>query len=131
MATITWDPKIMATGIPEVDAQHQEWIRRYNQFDDAIRQGKGIEAVQSTLDFFIQYAEIHFQLEEKIMDERHSPSAQANRVDHDHIRNILNRYKAYEKEYGCSIGEVIGLKLRMDEWLIKHILTIDIQLRDS
>lgn len=131
MARITWDSKTMSTGVPEVNAQHQEWLRRYNQFDDAIRQGKALEVVHSTLNFFIQYAEFHFKFEESVMDERLCSAAQANHVDHQLMRNILSAYQAYEKQYGYSIGEVIGLKLRMDQWLIKHILTIDIQLRDS
>ena len=61
MATIIWNPKTMATGVPVVDAQHQEWIRRYNEFDEAISQGKGMNVVQNTLDFFLAYADVHFK----------------------------------------------------------------------
>jgi hemerythrin-like metal-binding protein len=131
MTTITWNPKTMATGVPEVDAQHQEWIRRYNQFDDAINQAKGIEAVQSTLDFFIRYADVHFKFEETVMDECHCPAAKDNHAAHEHMRNILRGYEAYAKKHGFSIKEVTGLKHQMEGWLVKHILTIDIQLRDS
>ncbi len=130
MAAIIWNPQKMATGVPTVDAQHQEWIRRYNQFDLAISQGKGMEAVQNTLEFFLAYADIHFKLEEAVMDERHCPAAQENRIDHEHMRNILSGFRARTKKHGYSISEVIGLKLRMEEWLIKHILTIDIKLRN-
>ena len=131
MTTITWNPKTMATSVPEVDAQHQEWIRRYNQFDEAISQGKGIEAVQSTLDFFISYADVHFKFEESVMDERHCSAAMDNQAAHEHMRNILRGYKSYVNKHGFSIAEVQGLKHQMEEWLVKHILTIDIQLRDS
>jgi hemerythrin len=131
MATITWNPKTMATGVPEVDAQHQEWIRRYNLFDEAIDQGKGLEVVQSTLEFFLRYADVHFQFEEEVMDERHCAAADANHADHDHMRNILRGFNSSVKAHGYSISEIVGLKLRMEEWLVKHILTIDIQLRDS
>ena len=131
MTAITWNPKTMATGVPEVDAQHQEWIRRYNQFDEAISQGKGIEAVQSTLDFFISYADVHFKFEESVMDERHCSAAMDNQAAHEHMRNILRGYKSYVNKHGFSIAEVQGLKHQMEEWLVKHILTIDIQLRDS
>ena len=131
MTKITWNPQTMATGIPGVDAQHQEWIRRYNQFDDSISQGKGIEVVQSTLDFFIGYANVHFKFEESVMDKRHCSAAMDNRAAHEHMRNILRGYKAYVNKHGFSIAEVQGLKHQMKEWLIKHILTIDIQLRDS
>ena len=131
MTKITWNPQTMATGVPEVDAQHQEWIRRYNQFDDAINQGKGIEVVQSTLDFFIGYADVHFKSEESVMDEHHCSAAKDNHAAHEHMRNILRGYKAYVNKHGISISEVIGLKHQMEKWLIDHILTIDIQLRDS
>jgi hypothetical protein len=42
----------MATGVAELDAQHQEWIRRFDEFDEAVSQGKGIESVGGTLLFF-------------------------------------------------------------------------------
>ncbi len=131
MATITWNPQKMATGVPVVDAQHQEWIRRYNEFDEAIGQGKGIDAVQNALEFFLAYADVHFKLEEAVMDERRCPAARENRIDHEHMRNILSGFRTRVKKHGYSISEVIGLKLRMEEWLIKHILTIDIRLRNT
>lgn len=128
MATITWNSKTMATGMSVVDAQHQEWIRRYNQFDEAINQGKGPEAIKNTLDFFIAYTNIHFKFEEALMDERHCSAATDNHADHEYMRQMLADF-VKNREY--SINEVIGLKLKMKEWLVKHILTIDIQLRNS
>jgi hemerythrin-like metal-binding protein len=127
---INWDPEKMVTGVPEVDAQHQEWIRRYNKFNDAIQQGMGVESVQSTLDFFIDYADIHFKLEEVAMIERNCPAAKANLVAHQHMRGILAGFKSYAKIHGYSMSEMLGLRIQMEKWLVKHILTIDIQLRD-
>ena len=130
MATINWDAKKMATGVPEVDAQHQEWICRFNKFNDAIIEGKGIEVVQSTLDFFADYAESHFSLEEAAMAERNCPAAEANQAAHEHMRAILVGFRSYVKRHGFSISEVISLRIQMEEWLVRHILTIDTQLRD-
>ncbi len=39
---IKWDPTKMATGYADVDAQHQEWIRRFNQFDESIQKARPI-----------------------------------------------------------------------------------------
>jgi hemerythrin-like metal-binding protein len=128
---IIWDPHKMATGVPAVDAQHQEWINRFNQFDDAINQGKGTEVVQSTLKFFMAYVDIHFELEESVMDECQCPAAKSNRAGHEHMRNILRGFNAYVSKYGYSVCEIYGLRHQMEEWLIKHILTIDVQLRNS
>jgi hemerythrin-like metal-binding protein len=127
---IKWDPAKMATGVPDVDAQHQEWIRRYNEFDDAVCHGHGLEAVKSTLDFFVSYADTHFKLEEARMAERNCPAAEANRVAHEEMRAILAGFKGYVKQQGVSMIEVAALRMRMEEWLIKHILTIDLQLRN-
>jgi hemerythrin len=120
----------MATGVPEVDAQHKEWIRRYNEFDNAISQGMGLEVVQSTLDFFANYAETHFTLEETYMAKKNCPAAEANQAAHEHMRNILAGFRSYVKRHGYSISEVISLKIQMEKWLVRHILTIDVQLRE-
>lgn len=131
MAAIIWDPKKMSTGVAAVDAQHQEWIRRFNQFDEAISQGKGMDVVQSTLEFFIKYADVHFKFEESVMDECNCPAAKDNRDAHEHMRNVLKGFNAYVSKHGYSISEIYGLKHQMEEWLLNHILTIDIRLRDS
>lgn len=127
---INWDPEKMATGVPEVDAQHQEWIRRYNEFDEAVSRGMGKDVVRSTLDFFASYADTHFRYEEICMAKYNCPAAEANRVAHKEMRAILNGFKSYVEWHGVSMIEVAILRMKMEEWLVKHILTIDVQLRD-
>lgn len=130
MAKIIWDLQRMSTGVPEVDAQHQEWIRRFNEFNDAICHGKGIEAVQSTLDFFMEYANTHFALEEAMMAKQNCPAAKANLAAHDQMRSILSGFKSYGKKHGYTLSDMQGLRIQMEDWLVNHILTIDVQLRD-
>lgn len=127
---INWDPSEMATGVPEVDAQHQEWLRRYNEFDEAISQGMGLDAMRRTLDFFATYAETHFRFEEACMVERNCPAEEANRLAHERMRNILGGLKRYMGQKGISLIQVGILQREMHEWLVKHILTVDIQLRN-
>ncbi|MFZ5912499.1 MAG: bacteriohemerythrin [Chloroflexota bacterium] len=131
MTTIIWDPEKMSTGVPGVDAQHQEWIRRYNSFCDAITQGKGMEEVKRTLNFFIEYADTHFNYEEKVMAERHCRTAEANRAAHENMRQILAGFNGYVAQHGYSIMEMQGLRLQMEKWLINHILNIDLGLRET
>lgn len=80
--------------------------------------------------FFANYADTHFKLEEAYMTERHCPAEAANRAAHEQMRNILAGFRAYVKRQGVSMIEVAALRKEMQEWLVKHILTIDIQLRD-
>ena len=39
----------MTTGFPEIDAEHQELLRRFNQFHEAVKSHHGKEAVEKTL----------------------------------------------------------------------------------
>jgi hemerythrin-like metal-binding protein len=57
---ITWDEERMATGVAEIDAQHQELICRFNEFHDAVVQAKGKDAIRRTLDFLNEYTISHF-----------------------------------------------------------------------
>lgn len=127
---IQWNPEKMATGFADVDAQHQEWIRRYNQFDEAIQKQHGLETVRSTLDFFINYADTHFALEEACMAEHHCSTAAANRAAHQVMRDVLVGYKKYLDKKDVSMTDVAILRLDMENWLTKHILEIDVKLKD-
>ena len=127
---IEWDPDKMATGVTDVDKQHQEWIRRFNAFEDAIQSGHGLEEVKNALSFFVSYVDTHFELEEARMDELNCPAADLNREDHEKMRIILAGLDKYMAAKEATIIEVAALRDRMYNWLVNHILSIDIQLRD-
>ena len=38
---IIWNEQRMATGVQEVDEQHKELIRHFNEFHEAMTHGKG------------------------------------------------------------------------------------------
>ncbi len=128
---IKWNDEKMATGLPEIDSQHKEWIRRFNEFDDAVVNGKGRESIVGTLDFLMQYTEIHFANEEESMARLNSPVLSANRTAHDEFRGKLAEIRAWVKGEGASSVEVLSLKVTLEEWLVNHICTIDVQLRGS
>ena len=129
--TIEWSAERMATGLPEIDTQHQEWIRRFNEFDIAVVNLQGHNTILSTLDFLTQYAETHFASEEASMSRINSPAQAANRTAHDEFRRKLAEIKAWVRHEGVSMVEVIALKVILEEWLVNHICTIDVQLRGT
>lgn len=127
--TIKWNAEQMATGLPEVDTQHQEWIRRFNEFDDAVVNRQGQNSILSTLDFLTQYSETHFASEEASMTRLNSPALAANCAAHNEFRRKIAEIKAWVSQEGVSIVEVIELKIILEKWLVNHICTIDVQLR--
>ena len=127
---IEWNDEKMTTGFSEIDAQHKEWIRRINEFDDAVINRKGLEAIQNTLDFLTQYSEAHFADEEVIMAQYHSPVQETNRAAHDEFRGELAEIRSWVKNEGATSVEVVELKFALEQWLVKHICTVDVQLRN-
>jgi hemerythrin-like metal-binding protein len=127
---IEWNDEKMATGFPEIDAQHKEWIRRISEFDDAVINRKGQEAIQNTLDFLTQYSETHFADEEELMAQRNSPVQETNRAAHVEFREKLAEIRAWVRNEGATSVEVIELKDALEKWLVNHICTVDVQLRN-
>lgn len=128
---IEWNDEKMATGFPEIDTQHKEWIRRINEFDDAVVNHKGQEAIQNTLDFLAQYSETHFAGEEALMTQHNSPVQEANRAAHNEFRGKLSEIRSWVKNEGATSVEVVALKDALEEWLVNHICTVDVQLRKT
>ena len=128
---IEWNAERMAIGLPEIDAQHQEWIRRFNEFDNAVINRQGHNTMLNTLDFLTQYSETHFASEEASMARLNSPILAANRAAHNEFRGKLAEIKAWVSHEGVSMVEVIALKVTLEEWLVNHICTIDVQLRGT
>jgi hemerythrin-like metal-binding protein len=127
---IEWNEAKLATGFPEIDAQHKEWIRRIYEFDDAVVNHKGQEAIQKTLDFLVQYTEIHFSSEEAVMAKQNSTSQEMNRAAHNEFRAKLAEIRGWVKNEGASSVEVLELMDVLEKWLVNHICTIDVRLRD-
>jgi hemerythrin len=128
---IEWNEEKMATGFPEIDLQHKEWIRRLIEFDDAVVNHKGQEAIQNTLDFLTQYSETHFVGEEAMMAQLNSPVLETNRAAHNEFRGKLSEIRSWVKNEGATSVEVVALKDVLEEWLVNHICTVDVQLRKT
>jgi hemerythrin len=127
--SITWDYGKMTTGVAAIDAQHQEWIRRFNEFDDAVSNHKGAGALQSTLTFLAEYTETHFASEEAYMQKYNCPAQSENFAAHAEFRGNLAEIENWVREGETSTLEIFELRTILEEWLIEHICTIDVQLR--
>ncbi len=51
--SIVWDEARLGTGLPDIDEQHREWIRRYNDFDSAVANGEEPGIIFNTLAFLV------------------------------------------------------------------------------
>jgi len=126
---IEWNYELMTTRSPEIDAEHTEWIRRFNQFEDAVLNRRGVEAMHDALQFFFSYTATHFPHEEALMERHKCPSADLNRAEHGRFVEKLRATEAWIGSDGASMVEVMGLKADLEHWLTNHISKVDAQLR--
>jgi len=118
----------MTTRMPEIDEEHKEWIKRYNNFDQAVTMGRGVSAVQETLNFLADYAEAHFKHEESLAAQHNSPVAVLNHENHDQFRAKLRELRGWVEQGGASNVEVVAIKHDMEQWLVNHICKVDTRI---
>jgi hemerythrin len=127
---IVWDERRMTTGVVEIDREHQELIRRFNDFHDAMIHGKGREVAGRMLTFIVDYTEKHFAHEEKCMAERRCPAAAANLAAHNALRREVVGMKARLTDGSLSVVDLLKIERTLGDWLQNHICAIDVKLRD-
>jgi hemerythrin len=126
---IVWEEATLGTGMSDIDEQHREWIRRFNEFDNAVASGRGTDALFNTLAFLVQYTETHFSFEEDRMEACGCPALAANRLAHDHFRIRLDEILGMLEQSRPTLVDVLVLNQELGDWLTNHISTIDVQLR--
>jgi hemerythrin-like metal-binding protein len=120
----------MTSGFPEIDAQHKEWITRFNAFNQAVVQHKGAEAFSDALMFFIRYTETHFRTEETLMKVYHCSGEGLNKQEHDKFQKRVQEITYQTWPLGATEEDVLNLKAELGEWLVSHICKVDIKLRE-
>lgn len=113
------------TGNELIDTQHQELISRINRLSD-VTLGKEKTAAIQTLDFLMDYVEIHFSAEEKLQAEAGYPDIEAHKALHRHFENSVSELKEMlEEEEGPSEAFVAAVKKNVADWFVNHIEVCD------
>ncbi len=125
---LSWSPEF-ATGVAEVDADHQQLITSLNQLEIALKSGEGSKHVPVLLKFLEDYANIHFAREEACMHRLKCPTAQANVAAHEQFRATFARAK--QRMAASSAGALVAVQVHRElcDWITKHILRVDSGLK--
>lgn len=128
--SIIWDQETMTTGLEDIDAQHRELIRRYNDLNEAVLHDGGHDLVGRILGFLDDYTVVHFACEEARMIEHRCPAAGRNKAAHDELRADLGRIKERIASEGLDKIDVVHLEQALGNWIRNHICSIDVKLRE-
>ncbi|WP_052339540.1 bacteriohemerythrin [Gorillibacterium massiliense] len=117
---ITWREELNI-GIDIVDEQHQELVRRMNEFMTACTQKQGKEVIEETLRFLASYVVEHFHDEEQLMARSQFPEYEQHREEHERFVADVNALLSQIETSGVSVLTTIKLNRTLVDWLINHI----------
>lgn len=124
MSIIQWNSSL-SVNVDAMDQQHQKLVKLTNQLHDAMKVGKGKEAIESVLKDLVSYTKIHFAAEEKLMQEHEFPGLGEHKAKHQQlIAKVSDLCKKYN---GGEMGLSINLCDFLQDWLKVHISQEDKQ----
>ncbi len=124
-----WDERTMATGVPEIDAQHRELIARLDSFVEAMKSGRSQEELKELIAYVAQYARFHFGHEERCMKRVQCPVAAANEAAHRHFVAVFEEIAAQVEAEGPKLALLLRAQRELSDWVRNHIMRVDTHLR--
>ncbi len=122
MPLMTWNDQL-SVNIKLVDSQHKRLVDLLNNFHDAMKLGKGREAMAKTLSELVDYTCYHFTTEEDLFATHKYPEWLRHKHEHDALTK-----QAKDLNERCSRGELMPTAETMKflkDWLSNHILVSD------
>lgn len=119
---ITWSDNL-SVKVPEFDEQHKKLIGIINRMYDALKSGRGKEAVETVLPELVEYTKEHFANEEALMQKLNYPGYLDHKGKHTALTNQVLEYVDRLKE-GKSTAAVEMMEF-LKKWLTSHIKGVD------
>lgn len=125
---LEWDESL-SVGIPEIDADHQRFIRLVNELNQAIIARLGMEEIGKCMHSILEDVASHFAHEEAKFKQWGYPGAAEHAQKHAQIILAMNEIQG-RFERGCTEYELIEVGLTVKAALIDHLLAEDMKYRD-
>jgi hemerythrin len=112
-----------SVGIPEIDDQHRVLIDCVSLIEDAVTTQQRWSAVHAGLGRLVQFAQVHFAVEESLMRIHHYPGLAKHAEEH--RRFSLDMEALQEKSLRVDVSaEMVAF---LQGWFDNHIMTSDKQ----
>lgn len=122
MALISWTAEQFGTSVPVCDDQHQKLFDLLNELHELAAAGDRA-AVGGKLDGLIDYVVMHFQTEERMMQEKNYPNFAAHKAEHD---KLIATCADLQKKFHTGEAEVTqDTTAFVKDWLCDHIPKVD------
>ncbi len=118
MALINWNDSY-SVNIKSIDEQHRKLVVIINELHDAMKTGKGKQALSKIFDELVDYTHTHFTFEEKLMEKHAYNELSLHKQTHQNLIKQLNNFiESYNKGNTALSINVMNF---LQDWLIGHI----------
>lgn len=118
MGEIQWAERYR-TGIPFVDAQHQELFRVVARLQESLARNAGDPALRNQLDELLSLLRVHFRDEEEFLRRHGYPDLLAHVAEHTALQGELEQIQQRYERNAAPLASMIGTFL--GGWLRHHI----------
>jgi hemerythrin len=119
----------LSVRIPEIDAEHQNFILLVNKLNEAIVGRMDVEDIKYRMQSILIDAEKHFAHEEELFEQWGYPDAEEHAKKHAEVTRALGEIMGHFEHGGLGY-EWIEAGLKVKEALIGHMLDEDTKYRD-
>jgi len=125
---ISWSDNL-SVGIPEIDAEHRQFVARVNELNQAIVECRDKATVERLLDLMLMEAAHHFWDEQRLLAQWKYPGLAAHTAKHAQLIAQFDRVmKEFEQADVSFTWALKGLYLK--QLLVNHLLQEDMKYRD-
>jgi hemerythrin len=119
----------LSVHIPEIDAEHRQFICLVNNLNEAIIERMKVEEIKKRMHAILDDAVKHFAHEEVLFRQWGFPEADEHAIKHAQAVKALNEIMGHFERGGVDY-EWIEAGLKVKEALIGHLLNEDLKYRD-
>jgi hemerythrin len=115
----------MTVGDNTIDEQHKRLISILSEFIDACKSNKGIDELEKSLDFLVDYTVTHFSAEEAIQLKCNYPGYPEHKKIHEEFKaKVAGIVEDFKKE-GPTFKMVGTFNFEVGVWVMDHIAKED------
>ena len=122
MRKIQWSEDFVI-GVPDIDNQHKALVEKLNNLIDTYNDNP--DKIRDALDFLIDYALLHFETEERFMEQHNYPGLNEQIEEHRKFTKTVNQFVDDFLMMGPTPEIAKRIEKEVIEWIEHHILNVD------
>lgn len=125
MAIVKWSDDFKI-GDVATDKEHRGLFALIHDLSDKLALGAGERSVKVTIEALVTYVDVHFENEERIMENSGYPGFKAHKQVHEKLSRQVNAFQ-HALERAPEDFQYYELMEFLSNWLKQHIVNLDME----